>query len=66
MSRIKAHLFVFATIFLVVFVCFICLVKNVYSLKNVNGCIECHTDEKKIRSLYMPPKINFKAEEGEG
>ncbi|OQY53723.1 MAG: hypothetical protein B6245_22500 [Desulfobacteraceae bacterium 4572_88] len=40
--------------------------KNVYSLKDGNTCVKCHTDEQKIRSLYMPPKIEFREEEGEG
>jgi hypothetical protein len=30
------------------------------------GCIKCHTDAEKIRSLYIPPKIEFKQDEGEG
>jgi hypothetical protein len=30
------------------------------------GCITCHSDEQKIKSLYIPPKIEFKKEEGEG
>lgn len=69
--RMKAHIAVSSMMFLLVFFCFVCFVKNVYSLKgmtgkNMTGCIECHTDEKKIKSLYVPPKIEFKEEEGEG
>lgn len=30
------------------------------------GCIDCHTDKEKIKSLFKPPKIDFKVEEGEG
>jgi hypothetical protein len=31
-----------------------------------SSCVECHTNPKKIKSLYTPPKINFVVEEGEG
>ena len=34
--------------------------------QNEIGCVKCHTDEEKIRSLYVPPKIEVEAEEGEG
>ena len=31
-----------------------------------SGCTVCHTDSAKIKSLYVPPKIEFKVEAGEG
>ncbi len=31
-----------------------------------SGCVTCHTDAEKIRSLYTPPKIEFEFDEGEG
>jgi uncharacterized protein YxeA len=31
-----------------------------------NSCVQCHTNAKKIQSLYVPPKIEFKQDEGEG
>jgi hypothetical protein len=30
------------------------------------ACVGCHTDETKIKSLYVPPEVEFKIEEGEG
>jgi hypothetical protein len=29
-------------------------------------CVRCHADEARIKALYTPPKIVFKAEQGEG
>ncbi len=31
-----------------------------------SGCISCHTDDARIRALFVPPNIEFKADEGEG
>jgi len=31
-----------------------------------SGCISCHTDEARIQELFVPPDIDFKADEGEG
>ncbi len=31
-----------------------------------SGCISCHTDDTRIRTLFVPPNIDFKADEGEG
>jgi hypothetical protein len=31
-----------------------------------SSCVQCHTNAQKIRSLYVPPKIDFKQDEGEG
>jgi len=31
-----------------------------------SSCVRCHTDEARIKSLYVPPKLEFKVEEGEG
>lgn len=30
------------------------------------GCIFCHTSVEKIASLYVPPEVEFTADEGEG
>ena len=63
LSNMKKHTLVFSITALVLFAFF---PKNVYSLKDGNTCVQCHTDEQKIRSLYVPPKIEFREEEGEG
>lgn len=31
-----------------------------------SGCISCHTNESRIQDLFVPPNIDFKADEGEG
>jgi hypothetical protein len=31
-----------------------------------SGCVVCHTDADKIKSLYKPPEIKFEFDEGEG
>jgi len=31
-----------------------------------SGCVACHTDAAKLKALYVPPKIQFKMEAGEG
>jgi len=63
-SYMKKHLLLLsAAAALSVF--FILFLQSVYSHQNSSTCITCHTDENKIKSLYKPPKIEFK-EEGEG
>ena len=36
------------------------------SQNRLNMCVDCHTDAKKIKSLYTPPDVEIKVEEGEG
>lgn len=40
-------------------------VQSTWAQENCS-CVRCHTDELRIKSLYKPPKIEFKVEEGEG
>jgi hypothetical protein len=36
------------------------------SAQDTNGCIQCHTDEAKLKALYVPPELKFDLDEGEG
>lgn len=31
-----------------------------------SGCVACHSNAQKIKSLYAPPEIKFEFDEGEG
>ena len=62
--KIKKHTVILTMMVLLISVSF---ARNVYPLKDdMNSCMKCHTDAKKIKSLYIPPKIEFKELEGEG
>jgi len=55
----------YATLFCAL-VCGILLLPPSMSRGEESGCISCHTDDARIRALFVPPNIDFKADEGEG
>ena len=38
----------------------------IFSQNRISMCVDCHTDAQKIKSLYTPPDVEIKVEEGEG